>query len=85
MDVVILDLLSLFWFLQSSRKYKIMYWQKLEYRVVALPTKRTYNLDENAKQPVIVFLHGGAFVVGSCESILYGPEVGFISSGATLQ
>ena len=25
--------------------------------------------------PVIVFLHGGAFVVGSCESLLYGPQV----------
>jgi carboxylesterase type B len=25
--------------------------------------------------PVIVFLHGGAFVVGSCEAMLYGPQV----------
>jgi len=25
--------------------------------------------------PVVVFLHGGAFVVGSCESQLYGPQV----------
>ena len=25
--------------------------------------------------PVIVFLHGGAFVVGSCEAALYGPDV----------
>ena len=25
--------------------------------------------------PVIVFLHGGAFVLGSCESMLYGPQV----------
>ena len=25
--------------------------------------------------PVVVFLHGGAFVVGSCESMLYGPQV----------
>ena len=25
--------------------------------------------------PVVVFLHGGAFQVGSCESALYGPQV----------
>ena len=25
--------------------------------------------------PVFVFLHGGAFVVGSCETVLYGPQV----------
>ena len=25
--------------------------------------------------PVIVFLHGGAFVLGSCEAMLYGPQV----------
>ena len=25
--------------------------------------------------PVVVFLHGGAFVVGSCEAMLYGPQV----------
>jgi len=25
--------------------------------------------------PVIVFLHGGAFVVGACESMMYGPQV----------
>jgi len=25
--------------------------------------------------PVLVFLHGGAFVVGSCEAMLYGPQV----------
>jgi acetyl esterase/lipase len=25
--------------------------------------------------PVIVFLHGGAFQGGSCESLLYGPQV----------
>ena len=31
--------------------------------------------DEMELLPVIVFLHGGAFVVGSCESILYGPQV----------
>ena len=31
--------------------------------------------EEPRALPVIVFLHGGAFVVGSCESMLYGPEV----------
>ena len=31
--------------------------------------------EEPRALPVIVFLHGGAFVVGSCESLLYGPEV----------
>ena len=25
--------------------------------------------------PVVVFFHGGAFVVGACESMLYGPLV----------
>jgi len=35
----------------------------------------TKTLDENARKPVIVFLHGGAFVVGSCEAALYGPQV----------
>ena len=25
--------------------------------------------------PVLVFLHGGAFVIGSCEAMLYGPQV----------
>ena len=25
--------------------------------------------------PVVVFFHGGAFVVGSCESMLYGPQI----------
>ena len=25
--------------------------------------------------PVVVFLHGGAFVVGACDSMLYGPQV----------
>ena len=32
-------------------------------------------LDVSAEQPVIVFLHGGAFVVGSGEAMLYGPQV----------
>lgn len=31
--------------------------------------------EEPRALPVIVFLHGGAFVVGSCESMLYGPQV----------
>ena len=31
--------------------------------------------DEVPLRPVVVFLHGGAFVVGSCESMLYGPQV----------
>ena len=31
--------------------------------------------EEPRALPVIVFLHGGAFVVGSCESLLYGPQV----------
>ena len=31
--------------------------------------------EEPRAAPVIVFLHGGAFVVGSCESALYGPQV----------
>ena len=31
--------------------------------------------DEMELLPVMVFFHGGAFVVGSCESILYGPQV----------
>merc|ERR1719320_296327 len=30
---------------------------------------------EECDLPVVVFLHGGAFVVGSCESMLYGPQV----------
>ena len=25
--------------------------------------------------PVVVFLHGGAFLVGSCQADLYGPQV----------
>ena len=25
--------------------------------------------------PVVVYLHGGAFVVGSCEAMLYGPQI----------
>ena len=25
--------------------------------------------------PVLVYLHGGAFVVGSCEAMLYGPQI----------
>ena len=25
--------------------------------------------------PVLVFLHGGAFLVGSCEAVVYGPQV----------
>ena len=25
--------------------------------------------------PVVIFLHGGAFVIGSCEAMLYGPQV----------
>jgi len=33
------------------------------------------NTDVSAEQPVIVFLHGGAFVVGSGEAMLYGPQV----------
>ena len=33
------------------------------------------NNDEVSLLPVVVFLHGGAFVVGSCESFLYGPQV----------
>jgi len=31
--------------------------------------------NEQEDLPVVVFLHGGAFVVGSCESMLYGPQV----------
>jgi len=31
--------------------------------------------NEEQNLPVVVFLHGGAFVVGSCESMLYGPHV----------
>jgi len=31
--------------------------------------------EDPALAPVIVFLHGGAFVVGSCEASLYGPNV----------
>ena len=39
-------------------------------------TKRFERESEEPRAlPVIVFLHGGAFVVGSCESLLYGPEV----------
>lgn len=33
------------------------------------------NSDEVNLLPVVVFLHGGAFVVGSCEAFLYGPQV----------
>ena len=29
----------------------------------------------SALLPVIVYIHGGAFVVGSCEAMLYGPQV----------
>ena len=31
--------------------------------------------NEEEDQPVVVFFHGGAFVVGACESMLYGPDV----------
>ena len=35
----------------------------------------SYSSDEDpALAPVIVFLHGGAFVVGSCEASLYGNK-----------
>ena len=29
--------------------------------------------------PVVVFLHGGAFLVGSCQADLYGPQVIILS------
>ena len=35
-------------------------------------TKQT---DPPVLRPVIVYIHGGAFVVGSCEAMLYGPQV----------
>ncbi|XP_023324457.1 esterase SG1-like [Eurytemora carolleeae] len=35
----------------------------------------TKTLDDTAKLPVVVFIHGGAFAVGSCESLLYGPQI----------
>ena len=45
-------------------------------------TKKIRNPNDGGKPqtedhplPVVVFLHGGAFVVGSCESMLYGPQV----------
>ena len=44
------------------------------------PEKETKSLLPDSKDsllllPVFVFLHGGAFVVGSCETVLYGPQV----------
>ena len=38
-------------------------------------TKQSPGAPPSPLLPVIVFLHGGAFVVGSCESVLYGPQV----------
>jgi len=38
-------------------------------------TKASPSAGRETKMPVVVFLHGGAFVVGSCESALYGPQV----------
>ena len=38
-------------------------------------TKTSPSAGRGTKMPVVVFLHGGAFVIGSCESALYGPQV----------
>merc|ERR1711892_271605 len=38
-------------------------------------TKQMRQENEIQTLPVVVYFHGGAFVVGSCESMLYGPQV----------
>jgi carboxylesterase type B len=43
-------------------------------RITEFSIKVTFSARTH-QMPVIVFLHGGAFVVGSCEAMLYGPQV----------
>ena len=38
-------------------------------------TKQMRQANDGQTLPVVVYFHGGAFVVGSCESMLYGPQV----------
>ena len=42
-------------------------------------TKSAPGKDSEAALPVVVFFHGGAFLVGSCQADLYGPQVSSLS------
>lgn len=37
-------------------------------------TLSSFQITLSKRMPVIVFIHGGAFKLGSSQSILYGPE-----------